>query len=46
MRRLRLDEQFVDLQALMFWERAKVDSNFDNRQQIERFLGWHGMRVS
>src|SRR4030095_3689283 len=46
MRRLRLDEQFVDLQALMFWERAQVDSNFDNRQQIECFLGWHGMRVS
>src|SRR5437762_4714958 len=46
MRRLRLDEQFVDLQPLMFRKRAEVYSKLDNRQQIERFLRWHGMRVS
>src|SRR5262245_59748569 len=46
MRRLRLDEQFVDLQPLMLRKRAKVHSKLDNRKQIKRFLGWHGMRVS
>src|SRR6266513_3445553 len=46
MRRLRLDEQFVDLQPLMFRERTEVYSKLDNRQQIKRFLRWHGMRVS
>src|SRR4030095_1271065 len=46
MRRLCLDEQFVDLQPLMFWECTEVHSKLDNRQEVERFLGWHGMRVS
>ena len=38
MRRLRVNEQLVDLQALVFRERAEVHSEFDNREQVKRFL--------
>ena len=44
MRRLRIDEQFIDRQAFIFRKRAEIDSKFDDRQQIERFFRAHGMR--
>src|SRR5947208_1501973 len=45
MRRLRLDKQFIDLQALVFWKRAQVHAELNDRQQVERFLRRHGVRV-
>src|SRR5439155_22288838 len=45
-RRLRVHEQFIDRQPLVFRKRAEVDAEFDDRQQVERFLRAHRMRVS
>src|ERR1044071_8586178 len=45
MRRLRLDEQFIDLQASIFRKRAQVRPEFDDREEVERFLGRHGVSV-
>src|SRR6266481_502996 len=45
MRRLRFDEQLIDLEALIFGERAEIHSKFNNREQIERFLRRHGVGI-
>ena len=45
MRRLRVHEQFIDRQAFIFRKRPKIDPQFYDRQQIERFFRAHRMRV-
>jgi hypothetical protein len=42
---LGFDEQLINVQPLMFWERAQVYSKLYHGQQVERFLGWHGVGV-
>ena len=45
-RRLSVDEQFVDREPLLFRKRAEIDPEFDDGQQIERFFRAHGVRIS
>src|SRR5215467_1228546 len=45
MRRLRFDKQLIDLEALIFGERAEIHSKFDNREEIESFLRRHGVGI-
>src|SRR5205085_10085539 len=43
---LGVDEQLVNGQPAIFWKSAEVDPEFNDRKQVERFLGGHGMSKS
>src|SRR5260370_22475725 len=44
-RRLRVHEQFIDRQPLVFRKRAEVYAKLDDREQVERFLPAHLLRA-